>query len=448
MTTDRERPDAIDEYLSEMGRAEPPPTLAHDTIERLRLEPSRRSGRVRPALALVAVLAVAVVAVGVFAVAGPDLTPTTSLAPSDEASASDAPSATVSPAATAPIATPSPIAAVAPTLTWTRHELTGPSPNLETIVRFQDRFLAIVRAPAAGGDGRSMLTSEDGLQWQTLVTSPFGRDSGGLLSVAGDSLIALASRGNQTTVWKSPDGRSWELWIDVDREHRKPVRIGAVAGRWVGIPPYGPVQTSDDGATWTDATAGPTAAKPLIVEGPSGIVMPAVEDVPTDAGSVDRQSMFLTADGRTFSESILEDAGSAIVDEATADEHTYVALGSAGPPDGDPSFAAWWSDDGRTWTRASVPAYPGSPPEPVAVVPYQGGFVAAGAPTSESDQPPPIGPAIRWWSPDGRSWVVLEGGPEQTVPDPLVVDGPRLLMYHQPLDRDGPIEVWVATPAG
>lgn len=149
--------------------------------------------------------------------------------------------------------------------------------------------------------------------------------------------------------------------------------------------------------------------------------------------------MLFSADGLEWSETTLDDGWIAEVHSTASDERVYVALGHARKKTFAFETAAWWSTDGLDWQRASMAGVPDGLSRIDAVAAIDGGFVALWqGDTADS--------AHLLWSPDGRSWFVLEGGPVGRVAQPrAIVVGGRLQIYLQPEDADGWV-LWVGVP--
>lgn len=114
--------------------------------------------------------------------------------------------------------------------------------TLYRVVYLGDAFYAV-------GGGETILRSVDGIAWSLVYenTSPFPGSIRGIARLD-DHWIALAG----TTTVESDDGIDWAPGAPVPG-----LAIAAANGRWVVVGEGGTRLTSDDGVTWTGATAGP-----------------------------------------------------------------------------------------------------------------------------------------------------------------------------------------------
>lgn len=320
-----------------------------------------------------------------------------------------------------------------PAFTWQRHDLAliGSSP----VIHVDDRFFTIAFEPGPGQDQPVIVTSGDGIEWSVWREPDFGADFLTDLMWVGGQFIAVTVIDPEratTRAFLSPDAKTWKPWFDPGDERAFPQAFAKVDGRWVAtVRPAGPVMTSEDGERWVTALERPGGVNGRPLSGPGGVVIPAPGlDV---QGRGESQVMLSSPDGLTWSETTLDDGWIAEVHSMAANANTYVALGHARKETFEFEAAAWWSSDGLDWQRASMTGVPDGLSRIGAVAAIRGGFVALWqGDTAES--------AHVLWSPDGRSWFVLEGGPVGRIAQPhALVIGDRPRFYLQPDDA----EAWV-----
>jgi len=326
-----------------------------------------------------------------------------------------------------------------PAFTWQRHDL--PHTGLSAVIHADDRYFTTAFEPGPGQARTVILSSEDGIEWsvwaQPDVDGDFLSD---LMWVDGQfiAITYLDPESGARRAFVSPDAKTWKPWFDLRHEGAFPHAFAKVDGRWVAtVMPDGPIMTSEDGQRWvtTHERAFGVNGRPLA--GPGGLVIPAPGlDV---QGRGESQVMLSSPDGLTWSETTLDDGWIAEVHSMAANETTYVALGHARQKTFDFEAAAWWSTDGLDWQRASMTGVPAGLSRIDAVAAIDGGFVALWqGDTAES--------AHLLWSPDGRSWFVLEGGPVGRMGEPrALVVGDRLRFYLQPDDAVDWV-IWEGVP--
>lgn len=319
-----------------------------------------------------------------------------------------------------------------PAYKWQRHDL--PLIGSSAVIHVDDRFFTTAFEPGPGQDQRVIVSSGDGIEWSVWAEPDFDGDFlTDLTSVDGQFIaITVVDPDNGTTrAFVSPDAKTWEPWFDLGAEGPSTRAFAKIDGRWVATTSGGQIMTSADGKKWLmthdrafGLNGGPQA-------GPGGLVIPAPgPDVQGRGGS---QVMLSTADGLDWSETTLDDGWIAEVHSTAANSDTYVALGHARKKTFEFEAAAWWSTDGMDWQGASMTGIPDGLSRIDAVAAIEDGFVALWqGDTAES--------AHLLWSPDGRSWFVLEGGPVGRIAQPhAIVVGDRLRFYLQPDDA----EAWV-----
>jgi hypothetical protein len=205
-------------------------------------------------------------------------------------------------------------------------------------------------------------SSTDRQHW-SLAELPPGRTPAfglGIAAASGGRSVIVGRVGNDAAAWWSTDGIAWTpvdggaAFVEAPETRMTAVVAtarGFVAGGWAGItnqPGRARFWTSTDGRSWA-----------------------RVADTPA------------FADGRVTS----------IV--ATADG--LVAVGTTGPVGQATGSAVWRSIDGTTWDR--IAGSPSLAAGAMAGVTAGGpGYVAVGANLDSTK-------AVAWWSPDGRAWT-------------------------------------------
>lgn len=330
-----------------------------------------------------------------------------------------------------------------PAFTWQRHAL--PRTDFDSVTLADDRFFTIGPEPGDDPERRVILASEDGIEWSVWARPDFDGDLPlNLMWVDGQFIAILYHRtdaeSGTTTAWVSPDAKTWKPWFDLGHEEAFPQAFAKIDGRWVAtVTPNGPIMTSEDGQRWVMTVERPFGVNGRPITGPGGLVIPAPgPDIQQRGGS---QVMLSSADGLRWSETTLDDGWIAEVHSTAADDRIFVALGHARTKTFAFEAAGWWSTDGLDWQRASMPAGLDGLSRIDAVAAIADGFIALWqGDTAESPH--------LLWSPDGRSWFGLEGGPIGRVALPrLIVEGNHLRLYLQPDDADG-WEMWEALPDG
>ena len=312
-----------------------------------------------------------------------------------------------------------------------------------------------------------------GLRWSaplgipdaSFVTSMVSFD--GALYAAGEAVSGTVA---EAAVWRSADGRTWTRLGRAGSQFAGAQMVVLVVTRdglvaW-GADGQGACQgqgaaatcspaplmlwISPDGVTWTPiADASPFAGATIsaIADGPAGLV--AVGDTGWNAPAI-----WVSGTGATWTRLELGAAfAQAHLSTVRAAGPGYVVGGGTGSqqvsvtggPDGTvpTTAAAWWSADGRTWTKASVEG-PGSGGSNLAMI-YAGseGLVAVGATSDGRD-------SAAWTSPDGRTWVPIAASVSGAAPGAaslpsytLADDGTHILAVadtSQPL-----LSYWVST---
>jgi hypothetical protein len=355
---------------------------------------------------LAAVAVVVVVVIVAIALTGRDGSVGVPLV-SPSPSVSPLPSATpgTSPSAPAPSASPTePLASVPPisTAAWsglTFQQLTG-APEVSMVVPWAGGYVAISGSNSSGQLGAWI--SPDGRAWTQLPATTFGLDDpthntfviGGTACGSG-VLIAGEDASGNGTLWFSQDGHAW--------------RSGAIPGAVIA-----------------------RVRESMIAGSPAGAVV-ANEDGPV----VD-----MTTDCASWLAVPLQGPLAAQVSAVGVFGTGYVALdASSQAPGSQPG--AWWSNDGESWSAATVQSAKGDDFE--AVWTGAGGLLAmshaGGVPGAET----------LWTSTNGHAWVKDDAADPvgarlsgEGVGDPagtILGDRTRFLAYGSPGDAaDKPIE--------
>ncbi len=327
-----------------------------------------------------------------------------------------------------------------PAFGWRRHVLPGLA--YQSVLQYRGRFIALGPDRADERDEFSVLGSDDGLTWRTLVRRPFDGQIPLSMALVGGRLIVIAWRilgpeSAEQVVWRSDDGKAWEIWMDGASHPESFARIGE---RWLMLTEYGGgIQSSPDGADWTTELPLHAAAEGAgLTVGPAGVLAPVTQEGQDGPG---RSWMYLSLDGTEWTEGAFEDAADTFIARAAANDTGYVAIG-LGSYQTYPSISrAWWSADGAMWQRAVVPdLFERSRFYPNQVVSYGSGFLVTATPEVE-------GPDRMLWTSDGRAWQFIEGGPDLLYEGTgLVVDGGRVLWYGYELTDPEVRTLWEAIP--
>jgi hypothetical protein len=365
----------------------------------------------------------------------PTATPTASHAtavpsPFAAASASGSPApSTAVPATPSPaIATPS----VAPTAS--AHAEWQPVPPQDAVAGTQFQSVvwtgaAFVATGVALGAGGVFLDSPDGLTWNRQEDEVEGAYPTQI--AAGPSgVVAVGTIDGKLASWASPDGQSWTVARDALPSSRTGADTVAVTGLvamrdgWLAVGREDPAcnfncgltavralaWTSPDGLHWTAVPKQRSlldAGMNAVAAGPPGFVA-----VGTGSG---RAALWTSTDGSTWSR--VPDAPMFGPRPGSGPGASVSGVGVAGRPGltvvmgwaygvgpgGEPAVVAWWSADGRTWTKATVERGGGGQVFSVAATP--GRFLATGP----SGRPSCLGGI--WSSVDGATWTCEASDP-------------------------------------
>lgn len=362
------------------------------------------------------------------------------------ASASPGPTTVVSSATPAP--TPSPSPSPSPTASpspgptplttangWQEVPTQAALAEVETslVIWTGQRFLA---AGMLDDGSAGILDSSDGQTWHS--QAGFGPDSRiNNLSVGPAGVLALGAQDANARSWFSTDGLTWSAApasAATTPAKGHTVRMNAAASTGSGWLAVGEedvscevdcdsstavradVWTSSDGLHWTLQPGSDALVKSAmtgVVRGRPGYV--AVGGAPDSAKPTTGSGhavVWVSTDGRNWSriqdapifdatgeiDPGLDVSASAI---ATDGSH-FVAVGEGASQDLT-TAVAWWSDDGRTWQRASGERFPNGQLFQVASVP--GGYLGTGPSSSDSC----LGGI--WSSADGQAWSCIAADP-------------------------------------
>jgi hypothetical protein len=299
-----------------------------------------------------------------------------------------------------------------------------------TGVEFHDVIWTGTRfvATASAGDRGVILDSDDGLVWHEQSGGQKGKFPGDL-AVGPDGVLALGSIGRRLATWTSPDGLTWTVhpkafpaMPDGSRFNEDTVQVTDVVATdkgWLAVgrrdpgcqincgldPERAYVWTSTDGARWTriaDHKAFKGAGMDAVARGDAGFV--AAGTAHGDAAiwtSPDGVRWSRIPDDPTFhgpGSMWLGEVDVAMRDGVVAVIGTFNSHDAA-------RARAWWSSDGRTWSKASVAKARDAALHGVAATPD--GFLATGwslgCPGSTNPDPYRSRGAV-WATTDGRAW--------------------------------------------
>jgi hypothetical protein len=233
------------------------------------------------------------------------------------------------------------------------------------------------------------------------------------VTAAGNGLVAVGHvvPGFRAAVWTSADGRRWNRVGDIPAADDTP--LAAVAARGSSVVAVGRHGTapaawsSVDSLHWRETqlpvvsgpgTTGGDGAEPVQAAAVAGGTVFALGGWSGAPNAVPSARFWVSPDGRDWMVATLaaaEASDSRVVAIAAA-HGRYVAIGETGPEGSPTGSAAWWSDDGRRWSRVPPVALPPDATlEAVGAAPT--GFVAVGSSVARDR-------AVVWLSADGRHW--------------------------------------------
>jgi hypothetical protein len=279
----------------------------------------------------------------------PSPSPTTATTATAEPSPSAAvPSPTAVPTAT-PVPTPAPAAAWTG-LVWSDPVTPSFTVHLYDIVPWGGRYVAVGVAEAPG-QGPASFTSPDGLNW-TIGQADFPGVPKHLVR-RGDELLAFLPEFNPnppgpgivgappaTEIWRSADGVAWT-----------PVDSMTWSEAWYQAVIDGVVRPYPDG--WDPAQFDLPLGVVDVANGPDGLVA-----IGNSFGDGALSPIILhSTDGKTWTPAELPvDSNSALLNTVVEHDGRFVITGATGvwTDPATATAAAWYSDDGLAWIRATI----------------------------------------------------------------------------------------------
>jgi hypothetical protein len=296
--------------------------------------------------------------------------------------------------------------------------------DLEGVVWTGERFAAIGNYD--DGPGAGFFASTDGLAWQAAST-PYAETQISSLAYGSGGLVAVGVYQGRMTSWHSSDGLSWLQAPDaasMNAPGENVFELGAVAavgGGWIAVGgEYAPcegefcyplravVWTSSDGWTWTQAPATPALANAIMLA-----IAPSKSGYVGVGWAGSNVAIWTSPDALTWT-AVPDDpmfhpapgadpyAGAGAWSVALG-YGVFVAVGMTYTMADTPTAMAWWSEDGKTWSTATVDHALGGAMFRVAAVPT--GFLGVG-PTDEGSCPGGV-----WRSGDGKGWKCVADDP-------------------------------------
>ena len=299
-----------------------------------------------------------------------------------------------------------------------------------TDVEFNDviwigsRFVATASAGARG----LILDSDDGVTWQEQLRGRKGEYLGGL-AVGPTGVLAMGSIGRRPATWTSPDGLTWTVHPKAfpaapdgsgfDEDIVSVTDVVATDDGWLAVGRRDPacqfncdldpirayLWTSGDGAHWTrvaDRKAFHGGGMEAVARGDDGYVAAGLAN--------GHAAIWTSSDGSKWSrvpdDPIFhgpKDMWAAEVDVAERDGIIVVTT-TFGSQDA-ARVRAWWSTDGRSWSKASVEHGRDAAVHSVTATPD--GFLAVGWSVGcpgRVDPDPNRSHGAVWASTDGRVW--------------------------------------------
>jgi hypothetical protein len=296
--------------------------------------------------------------------------------------------------APSPSGTPTPSALLPVTSAWGGLRWSAPSVFsdagfIATVVAFDGQLVAAGQSQAAGGsDEVAFWRSADGTTWTPL-------ERGG----------ATFADARVTSIVATPTGLV--AWGSVGQ----PACSGQGEGQTTCPPAPAPAPPPPDGISWAriaGATMFAGASISAVAVGPQGLV--AVGDTGWATPAI-----WLSATGTRWQRLVLPSAvfAGAHFSDVRATASGYVLAGGTGTqlvtvtggPKGNASVvaAAWWSGDGRMWTKATVHRAGGAGSNLGLVFVGDDGMVATGSASGGQE-------SVAWTSADGRSWQPIVPG--------------------------------------
>lgn len=283
---------------------------------------------------------------------------------------------------------------------------------IDALVSFQGGLLALgYDQPPSHA---AAWVSADTAAWHRVesLPAPVGSEILAALAPAGGPIVAVGGGGGAAAVWRSNDGAAWTLTPLPAPPAGSTEILSAVAAVGGGFVAGGYEESaaaektatfwrSADGAAWTRAAAqlpaGASEVTGIAEAGGSLIAVGISGDERRGSAAVWR-----SADGGASWQPVTSPAFAAGRMLAVAGSATgLVAVGERQDQTG---AAAWFSEDGTSWTTASGSGLDNDGLQMVmtAVAVDGSGFVAAGWRTDAGN-----GSAVVWRSADGRTWIHL-----------------------------------------
>jgi hypothetical protein len=298
---------------------------------------------------------------------------------------------TMAPTPTPVGATPRPAISLPPATNWTgvsgvQKVADGPA-GATSITRWQGGYLALRNASMSEGTF-SAWSSPDSVTWTKIPDGTFGSLPTAQAAQDGDQVV-IATWGGSVAVWASSDGLHWQ---------QSPISGPPIGGRPMAGNSWGVVALMDDPqyTIFSDLgnsvilNTGINSLHSVAVSGNRWVVVGQTDgDSPTPTGP----AAWWSDDGVSWTAASVDDSPGEGLVSVLAGRNGFVAIGSAtGSISGSDSF--WTSLDGKTWKRGTGPWGPGAT--------FTGDgvhIVASGIGSS--------GQAEFWTSLDGQNWTKL-----------------------------------------
>jgi len=279
-----------------------------------------------------------------------------------------------------------------------------------------------------------IIDSTDGRTWHS--QAGFGSDSRiNGLSVGQAGVLAVGSQGNKARSWFSSDGLAWtaapaSAATSAAKGHTVRMNAAAATGSgWLAVGEEdvactidcgsstavrADVWASSDGLHWTVQPGGDALAKSamtgIVRGGPGYVAVGGAPDAkPTNPGhaviwtSSNGTAWTRVPDAPIFHATGGINSGLQVSASAIATDGSHLVAVGEGASQDLTTAVAWWSDDGRTWQRATGERFPTGQLFQVSSVPD--GFLAVGP----SGQDSCLGGI--WSSPDGKAWSCIAADP-------------------------------------
>ena len=299
------------------------------------------------------------------------------------------------------------------------------------IVWFKDRFVAVGGVNGGCCDGGYSETTQavvwrsvDGRSWNLVPDSP-AFALGGMHAVAASATLAVAVGARYVpstqypgearpvgAAWTSTDGRSWNLVRDLPLFSQVAAsEAGFVAVEEAGDRAAPAIWTSPDGRTWSPIAGREELGIGVIkrlVRIPNGfLAVGASLNVAAVAGAEEqpRAAVWRSPDGKTWSRVADQPAfENGTMDDVAMRDGRAVAVGH----DADYERPViWTSEDGVQWRRVAIPELEQDRAQIVRILALPAGYLATGAAIGEF----PDWSTTAWSSTDGSSWAAIRREP-------------------------------------